>query len=98
MAGLLQLAGLLDVFTHTAPFLNPFKTANAALYFSRCRRLLTVYRSVFIRSGPAMTFSGAEGTQMHVAHTFRNDVSQQKSDAVQRHNFGSYVNNFSVEI
>lgn len=40
--------------TYTAPFLNPLTTAKAALYFSCCRRWLTVYRMVFTSSRPAM--------------------------------------------
>lgn len=47
--------------THTAPFLNPFSTANAALYFSCCSKLLMVYRTIFTKSGPAMTSRGANG-------------------------------------
>lgn len=56
--------------TYTAPFLNPLTTAKAALYFSCCRRWLTVYRMVFTSSGPAMVRSAVpDTTLMSVAHT-----------------------------
>lgn len=63
------MANLMSVLTHTAPFRNPFTTASTALYFSCCSKLFKVYRRVFIRSGPAMTFSVSDTTQNAVAPT-----------------------------
>lgn len=77
--------------TYTAPFLNPLTTAKAALYFSCCRRWLTVYRMVFTSSGPAMVRSAVpDTTLMSVAHTYRSVVSHWIR-AVLTSKSGSYV-------
>lgn len=79
--------------TYTAPFLNPLTTAKAALYFSCCRRWLTVYRMVFTSSGPAMVRSAVpDTTLMSVAHThtYRSGVSHWIR-AVLTSKSGSYV-------